>query len=186
MLTTDEQLELECGFREKRYLWLTGMDYTFMGFVLGLTDSFVLFQRFRDFAPNGYAVVRRDLLTEVVGNSPAVRFFERMLAGEGILEKVGLRFDVPLDSIVAVIRAVQRERLFVLLTCSEHRDPDVDREYDVGEILCCDDELTKLRYLTAAGAWDGESDLATCDIERIEFDTPYLVNLQKYAGPPPR
>lgn len=99
----DTDALLRKALDERAYVWVEGAHTSFMGFVLGLSDSCVLIQRFNDFAEYGYAVLRRDIVAEVTYKTRSLAFFEHMMKGEGILSRVGLGFELPLDSMHAAL-----------------------------------------------------------------------------------
>ena len=181
MTMTDTDNTLKVAIERRKYVWLTGPDFTFMGFVLGLSDTLVLFQRFRDFSENGYAVIARRVVEEISSDSPALRFFEHMMAGEGLLSQVGLRLPISISSIAQTLESVRASRLFVTIVCAEHHEEGSDLEHDVGEVLAVGAEAVTLRQVSASGVFLEKLNVEFSEIERIEFGSPYLLHLQKYA-----
>jgi hypothetical protein len=170
---------LEKAYAERAYVWVYGPHACFMGFVLGLSESFVLVQRFQDFAEYGYALVRRDTIGDVLYRTRPLAFFEQMMEREGVLERVGLPFELPIGSMSVALRSIQQNRALVMF---ELDLADEDGEWPVGEVLSADDARTELRHVSAWGEWEDRiRTLETSLIQRIEFESPYLRALAKYA-----
>lgn len=169
---------------ERRYIWLSFHDKCFMGFILGLSDTLVLIHRFRDFEDNGHAVIRRSAIDEVQcsldEDGRSLRFFESMMRREGLFENVGLRFAVALDSFASVANAVQGAGRVMLFNRGPHEPEGEDLH--VGQVLTADDLHIRTHCITAYGEWrEFECELDTPTIEWIEFGSPYLKALKKYA-----
>jgi len=69
---------------------------THNGFILGLGRDLVLMHQFHDFYPEGYTALR---VADIKGvrSGDHERFWEMMLRGEGIMDRVGISYEVPLD-----------------------------------------------------------------------------------------
>src|SRR5262249_25569874 len=77
------------------------------GFILGVGRDLVLLQQFHDFYPEGYAVLRLRDVTDL-RSGKYERHWERMLAGEGLLERVGIPYNVPLEDVPGLLKALQQ------------------------------------------------------------------------------
>lgn len=176
----DSDQLLERALAQRCYVWVHGPDFTFMGFIVDLSESLVLIHRFLDFADNGFAIVRRSVIEAVDVGSRSLKFFEMMMRGEGVIGSLEAEFAIPMDSLASALRAIQSQRFLVLLDRGAHEDPD--SEFNVGELLTVDDLHTRIRFVTSWGEWQNDSVVEMPHIVRTEFGTPYLRALQKYAG----
>jgi hypothetical protein len=178
---------LRKAMEERAYVWVHGPHTCFMGFVLGLSESLVLIQRFQDFAEYGYAVLRRDVVGEVLYRTRPLIFFQRMMKAEGVLGRVGLPFELPLDSMDAALLALQKQRSLVMFERDDDYSDDedewtADEDWTVGEVLSSDAEKTEVRHVSSSGQWEERVRvLETPQIQRIEFESPYLRNIAKYS-----
>jgi hypothetical protein len=69
---------------------------THNGFVLGLGRDLVLLHQFHDFYPEGYTALRVADIKRVRSGEHK-RFWETMFRGEGLIERVGIPYEVPLE-----------------------------------------------------------------------------------------
>ena len=97
------------------------------------------------------------------------------------MANVGIDITVSLDSMSAALRSVTEHGCFVML----HRGASESAfsELPLGPIVSTDEEVTKLRHLTAWGEWEQESwSIETAKIACFEFGSPYLRALKRYAS----
>jgi hypothetical protein len=73
--------------------------------VLGLGHELVLFHPFHDSYPEGYTALRAADIKRVRSDKHE-RFWEAMLRGEGLVERVGISNDVPLDDFRSLLGAL--------------------------------------------------------------------------------
>jgi len=154
------------------------------GFVLGLGRQLVLLHQFHDFYPEGYTALRvADV--ERVRSGVHERFWESMLRGEGLMERVGISYELPLDDFRSLLTSLHERGLHVII---EAENP-ISEEYDdftLGRIVALDDESVSILPFDPLGAWDDEpSVIGYGDITKVQFDTPYITTMTKYLKKPP-
>src|SRR3954453_9804359 len=95
-------------------------DPTHNGFVLGLGRDLVLLHQFHDFYPEGYVALRvADI--ERTRSGEHERFWETMFRGEGLMERVGIPYEVPLDDYRSLLSFFHERGQHVIVEC-ESRD----------------------------------------------------------------
>jgi hypothetical protein len=150
-----------------------------IGFVLGLGRDLVLLHQFHDFYPEGYTALR---VADVkrVRSGEHERFWEAMFRGEGLLERVGIPYEVPLDDFRSLLAALHGRGQHVIIEC-EDRKTSEDDEFFIGRIIDLGDEAVSIRYFDSMGRWDEKPCVIDYgDITKIQFDTPYINTLTKY------
>jgi hypothetical protein len=152
------------------------------GFILGVSETWVLVHQFHDFSPEGYTTLRlRDISKCRSGKTEQV--FESMLAAEGILEQVGISYQIDLTSTHSILENLQALGRNVIIECEHRKDPDSD-EFYVGQIVKIDKERLWFVCFDVRGQWDEEGILIPlADITKIQFDTPYVNIFSKYLTP---
>ena len=160
------------------------------GFVLGLGRELVLLHQFHDFYPEGYTAVRVNDIRRVRSGKHE-RFWETMLRGEGLMERVGIPYEVPLDDFRSLLTALHGRGQHVIVECEDRKTAEYD-DFFIGRIVAMDDESISILHFDSIGAWyDEPSVVAYGDITQVQFDTPYINTITKYlkqtpAGDSPR
>jgi hypothetical protein len=152
------------------------------GFVLGVGRSLVLLHQFHDFYPEGFTVLRlEDVLS--VRHDENERFWERMFRSEGILDRVGIPYEVPLDDLRTLLQALSERKLHVILEC-EKPNPEESGFY-IGRLVSVGRKAVSLLYFDPLGRWDEKPDVISYEtITKVQFDTPYINTLSKYLKKP--
>lgn len=159
-------------------------DPTHDGFVLGLGHDLVLLHQFHDFYPEGYTALR---IADVkrVRSGEHERFWQAMFRGEGLMERVGLPYEVPLDDFRSLLAALHGRGQHLIIECEDRRTPD-DDEFFIGRIIDLGDETVSIRYFDPMGRWDEKPCVIDYgDITKIQFDTPYINTITKYLEDSP-
>lgn len=154
------------------------------GFVLGLDRDWVLLQQFHDFYPEGYVALRvADVIT--VRSGEYERQWERMFAGEGILNRVGIRYSVSLHDVQSLLKSLQQRGNNVIVECEDFREALTD--FYIGRILLVEGGSLFFANFDALGKWDDRPrKIALDEITQVQFDTPYVNTFSKYLeGPCP-
>ncbi len=154
------------------------------GFVIGIGRSLVLMHSFHDFYPEGYSALRIEDIKRVQSGKQE-RFLERVFRGEGLMEHVGISYDVPLDDFPSLLGALHQRGQHVIIECEDRKNAQQD-DFFIGRILSVDDESVIVLYFNPLGVWDDEpSIISHGDITQIQFDTPYVNIMSKYLKDQP-
>jgi hypothetical protein len=154
-------------------------DPTHNGFVLGLGRDLVLLHQFHDFYPEGYTALRVADIKRVRSGAHE-RSWETMFRGEGLLDRVGIPYEVPLDDYRSLLAALHGGGQHVIIECEDRRTPE-DDDFFIGPVVTLDDESVLIQHFDSMGGWyDGPSVVAFSDITKIQFDTPYINTISKY------
>lgn len=152
---------------------------THNGFVLGLGRDLVLFHQFHDFYPEGYTALRvADVKRDRSGEHE--RFWEAIFRGEGLMDRVGIPYEVPLDDFRLLLEALHLRGQHVIIEC-EDRKTEEDDDFFIGRLTALGDERVSIRYFDPMGRWDEKPCIIDYEgITKIQFDTPYINRLTKY------
>ncbi len=149
------------------------------GFVLGLSKTLVLLQRFYDFREDGYAVLRLIDISSIRSNKYE-RKWEQILRDEGMLDQVGMPDMLPLDGISMVIAALESRRMNIRVECEECEGAD-ESGFHIGRVVGIQSDAFDFQYFDATGKWfDGAYDIPFASVTRVEFDSPYINVFSKY------
>lgn len=151
------------------------------GFVLGMSKKWVLLHDFFDFTPMGYTAIRiADISSCRSGKYE--RKWEQMLAAEGILDRVGINYEIDLDSTHSLLESLQRRGQNIVVECECEDDSDNDAFF-IGQITKLEKRFIRLRHFDATGNWEkGVYRIPFHAITKIEFDTPYVNTFSKYLN----
>lgn len=114
-----------------------------------------------------------------------MRFWEAMFRGEGLMDQVGIRYEMPLDDFRSLLAALHGRGQHIIIECEDRKTPE-DDEFFIGRIIALDDEAVSIRYFDPIGRWDDKPCVIDYgDITKIQFDTPYISTLTKYLKDSP-
>lgn len=152
------------------------------GFVLGVGRDLIWLQQFTDFQPDGYEVLRLSDIANIRSDENE-RMWERMLAGEGILERVKIPYELPLQDMPELLRALQSLGENIIVECTDNSR----NGFYIGRILFVDELSLLFATFDPLGHWDSEPEkIYFHKITRIQFETPYCQTYSKYLeGPCP-
>jgi hypothetical protein len=149
------------------------------GFVLGLGRDLVLLHQFHDFYPEGYTALRAADVKRVRSGEHE-RFWEEMFRGEGLMDQVGISYEVPLDDFRSLLATLHGRGQHVIIECEDRRTEEYE-EFYIGRIFALAGETVSIRCFDSMGRWDDEPCIiAYGDITKIQFDTPYIDTMTKY------
>jgi hypothetical protein len=159
-------------------------DPTHNGFVLGLGADLVLLHQFHDFSPEGYVALRVADIKRVRSGEHE-RFWEAMFRGEGLMERVGIPYEVPLDDFRSLLVALHRRGQHVIIECEDRNTAEYD-DFFIGRVVAMDDETASVLHFDSMGVWyDEPSVIAYGDITQVQFNTPYINTISKYLKQAP-
>ena len=130
------------------------------GFVLGIGRDLVLLQQCHDFYPEGFTALRVADIKRVRSGEHE-RFWERMLQGEGLMERVGITYDVPLDNFRSLLTALHGRGQHVVIECEDRNTAEYD-DFFIGRVVAFDDMSVSIRQFDTLGAWDDEPSVIAC------------------------
>lgn len=148
------------------------------GFIVSIGRDLVAMSQFHDFQPEGYTVLRIKDITNI-RSGRYERQWEEMLAAEGTLQHVGLPYDVPLDTMELLLRALQQHGRNIIVECE---DPDENLEdFYIGRVLGVNGESLYFTNFDGMGRWDKQPhEIPLLEITKIQFETPYANTFSKY------
>jgi hypothetical protein len=153
------------------------------GFILGLGRDLVLLQQFHDFYPEGFTALRVADIKRVRSGQNE-RFWEGMFLAEGLMELVGISYQVPLDEFRSLLAAIHGLDQHVIVETEDRKTAGQD-DFFIGRVVALDEETVSILNFDPLGTWDDEPCLIKYDdITKVQFDTPYINTLSKYLKEP--
>lgn len=173
--------KLENHYQKKRYSRLTrkrgGFKEISTGFVLGISESFILLQETDDFRILGYQVFPIDTIKNIRYNNYD-KTYERILDKEGLLDKVDLKHKIDLTDWLSLCKSIKRTGLTVISEC-EH--PDI-QSFCIGDLKKINKKSIEIRYFNAEGIYDDENTSNRFkNITKLSFDDRYANVFSKHA-----
>jgi hypothetical protein len=149
------------------------------GYVVAASDRLAMLHPFHDFLPDGYSIIRSEDVVEV-RQGEYERFWDGMLAGEGLLN--GLRDPpwVDLTNMRAAIESLAMMYQCMIIQCEDAEETDQD--FYIGRLLDASPEIVRFRHFNGLGEWDDEiAEIELGDITQVAVDTPYIRHFSKYV-----
>lgn len=180
-MSIQEKLEGLNGIRKKVRLTRRFPDaHNLYGFILGLSRKWVLIHQVVDAGFDGYSILRVSDVTKV-RSGKYERFWEQMLRGEGLLDLVGISYEIDLKSTFRILESLRNVNKFVIIECENATDSEKD-EFYIGHIVKVDRKHLWFVCFDAVGEWEEEGVVIPLDeITRIQIDTPYANLYSKYV-----
>ncbi|PCI96324.1 MAG: hypothetical protein COB15_10635 [Flavobacteriales bacterium] len=172
--------KLKKHFTEKRYVRLTrkrdGFEGISTGFILGMSENFILIQDTDEFRILGYQIFPIDTIKHVRFNKND-KTYERILKEEGLLADVRLKHKINLTDWKSICKDIKKTGLTIISEC-EH--PEI-QSFCIGELKRINKKSISIRYFNAQGIYDNEN--TTNDFENItklSFEDHYANVFSKY------
>ena len=149
------------------------------GFIHGASDSLVLIQQLNDFLWDGYSIIRVSDIVECCSDKQE-RFFEKVLAAEGLLDQRRYDKAISLQDIRSALSNFKDSGEKLIIECESIHSVD-DDEFHIGQISDLDKDSVWILEFNAEGEWEQDAtDISIDRITRIQFDTPYIRIFSKY------
>lgn len=152
------------------------------GFIHKIEANLLIIQQFHDFFCEGYVIIKLSDIIRFRSNEYE-RFFENILQKEGLLNKVGYNYSLPLNSIESVLHYFIKEQQIIIVECESIESDDDDKFY-IGKAVDIEDSIIWFIEINALGKWEKtEIGIKIRNITQIQFDTPYIQIFSKYTAP---
>ncbi len=146
------------------------------GFIVDYSNEFVLLQEVDDFFIDGYLIFPLKSIAELRFNNKD-RYYDRMLRGEKLIEKVGVKYKIDITSWQTIFQSIKDLGLNVII---QNEDP-INDSFDIGPITEIDSTSVSIRYFNSQGLLDEEPTKISWDlISIINFDDRYTITMGKY------
>ena len=147
------------------------------GFLLRVTEGFILVHEFDDFELNGYAIIRQDQF-ESIRSSKNDRARRKIMNREGTLEiDLGIPYEVVLDSWASIFTSLKAQQLSVIIECEDKKNA----AFTIGPIVAVNKKSVSIRHFDAAGILaETPTKILYRDITIIRFDDRYTNVYSKY------
>lgn len=161
----------------KFYRTGTDGDSNISGFILQMSEEFLLIQTEEEFRLNGYSIIRLDRFNSIqLGKTELFR--KKILKKEGVLKlDYGINKKINLDSFKSIFRDLKQRDHFAIVECEDLKETT----FTIGEIEKSTKKEVEIKYITSFGTIDKEpTKIKYKDITLIKFDDRYTKLYCKY------
>lgn len=152
------------------------------GYLLGLSDELGLMHCFNDFMPDGYIVFRLAYVDTLRSNKYE-RFWDRMLAAEGLLSGVDVKLEIDLTSFGSAIHSISNR--FETMIIESQSPGEESQDFYIGQVVSLKKNKVVFDHFDALGRWESEpSVIPLREISFVQFATPYIEIFGKYLNGP--
>ena len=148
------------------------------GFVLAVSDEWLLVRDVASLQPKGYYLLRRDTV-HFIQSTVYLKFKQRVLRKEHLLKSSLQHPGIDLSDIAAILSWLQKERRFAILWRATK-----DEWWSRHSLVCgVTPKNVLLRLFDGAGRWENQTFRWTLNkITAIRFDSHHLRMFEKYAA----
>lgn len=151
---------------------------TLNGFILTMSDTWLLLWQFHDFYPDGFTMIRLDGITDY-RSGKYEDFWTDMLRKEKIVDQLpDPKIDLSSErTMLASLQETQKN--FIV----ESEDPEEDIEdFYLGRAVRILNTCIEFASFDGLGKWDDNlHTIAYDEVTRIQFDTPYANSFSRYT-----
>ena len=148
------------------------------GYLLGVSDDFLLVQNEDDFTLDGYSIIRMTQFQSIRCDK-FDKAIKKILKKEGIQKKgYGIKKPLKLDSWESIFKQLKKRGQNVVVECEFLKTPS----FTLGSIQSVNSKSVEILYFDATGKLDKEpTKIKYKDITLVKFDDRYTNVLSKYT-----
>lgn len=148
------------------------------GFVIEHTDDLLLIHRFHDFYSEGFSVIRRCDIEEIIYSEPE-KFFENIIKSENILDFAHYENIVPITNLNVLLNYFIINKIIIVIQCEFLTDEN--NMFYIGLPIELGEKTLVFREFDECGKWNNKLKHIKIDnITLIEYNTPYIKYFSKY------
>ena len=161
----------------KIYRTVTDGEANIFGFILEVSNQFLLIQNENDFTLDGYSIIKKNHFHSVRCNK-LEKTTKRILKSEGITKAdYGINKVIGLDNWKSVFEDLKRNDCHVIVECEDLKEP----LFLIGEIVKISKKSVNILYYDAEGVFDSKpTKVRFKDITLVKFDDRYSTIFRKY------
>jgi len=147
------------------------------GFMLDMSDDFLLLQMVEGFQMDGYGIIRKDYF-EAMSCNDYNKAYRDILKAEGVIKKeYGLKKKVKLDTWKTIFKSLVKHDFHVIVECEDLQNPT----FTIGPITKVGNKYVHIRYYDATGLLEKKSTKVKLeDITLVRFGDRYTQTFRKY------
>lgn len=154
------------------------------GFVVAVSDDFVVLHEIHDFHIDGYLIVPMSNI-KGIRSSEAERTLEKILAAEGMMDRLGLKHELDLTGWRAMFRSVHKIGKNVIVETFNITHEREEEQFVIGRIQGMSAKSLSILGFDALGQWESEPMIiAYRNIKWVQFDSEYINVFSKYVTNP--
>jgi len=175
----DERLLSHIKHKDFVKIYRTGTDgaANISGFIIQMSDEFLLLQNEEEFFLNGYSIIRKERFDSIRMDETEL-FQRKILESEGIISlQHGLKEEINLASLSTIFSDLKKKDYYVIVECEDLEEST----FTIGEISNSTRESVGIRYFAPDGVIEKEpTNIEFKDITLIKFDDRYTKLYRKY------
>jgi hypothetical protein len=154
------------------------------GFVVAVSDTFVVLHEIHDFHIDGYLIVPMSNIRGV-RSGDSERVLEKVLAAEGAMDSLGLRHQIDLSDWRAMFRSLHRVGKNVIVEIYRIRRQREEEQFIIGRVQGMSDKSLSILGFDALGQWETEPTIVNYQaIKWVQVDSEYINVFSKYVTNP--
>lgn len=152
-------------------------DVSVLGFLLDISQKFLLMQKEEDFYLDGYAIIPKGQF-DSIRNNKFDKTHKKILAKEGITKRdYGIDIKVDLTDWPGVFKSLRKHDQYVIIECEDLDEPI----FLIGPITRVGKKTVSVQYFDATGLLDEKpSAVNYSDITIVRFDERYINVFRKH------
>jgi hypothetical protein len=160
----------------KIYLSEESPNESIFGFILKMSDEFLMIQEVHEFTLNGFRIIPQERVLSI-RNSSSDKVFKKILSEEGII-KTDQRIvnNTSLKNPESLFRSLKKQNFHCIVESSKK-----NKKFSIGEILEIDDKSVTIKNYDPSGKIDKKPHkIQFKKIEMITFNDNYSLVFRKY------
>ncbi len=170
--------ELERHAAAKHFLTISHIffDHALRGFVLSVSEKFLLLQLTHDFILDGYAIISiHDF--DSYRYSAFEKTSRKIFQQEGLIDKVGFDKELKLDDWAGILTMLKQYDYHVII----ESDRKKEMAFHIGEVKKVTAKTVYLQHYSANGKWDKKATaIKLKDIRIVHFGDNYSTCFKRY------
>ncbi|MEO6520704.1 MAG: hypothetical protein ABIN91_03440 [Mucilaginibacter sp.] len=147
------------------------------GYILQLSDDFVLIHETDDFKACGYIILPIWQITKLRSNK-ADKYYDKIIHWEKVIDKIGIDFKIDLKNYRTIFNTLKKRDFNIIVECE---DPDIDT-FTIGPIVKAGSKYVFIQYFDAEGYFDKDPISVNYTlITKVQFDEHYCNTISKYT-----
>ncbi|WP_370899979.1 hypothetical protein [Chryseobacterium gossypii] len=160
----------------KIYLSEESPDESIFGFILKMSDEFLMVQEVYDFIPNGIKIIPQERVLSIRNNS-FDKFFKKILSEERLIKTdQKMVQNISLKDPESLFRSLKKQNFHCIIESSKKK-----KKFSIGELSEVDDKSVTVKNYDPTGKIDKRPHkIPFKKIEMITFNDNYTLIFRKY------
>ncbi|MEW6097263.1 MAG: hypothetical protein AB1567_12200 [bacterium] len=150
--------------------------YNIHGYLLDISDDWILVQNISEFHLDGYSIIRKSDVDKMRYDNRD-RYFEKILRIEGVRENVSKKYEINITDLPSIFKSLKITKLNIIVECEEPKN----ELFVIGKITQINKNSVSMLHFDACGRWEKQSTVIYYpEITIIRFDEEYINVFSRY------